>query len=72
MSLYLPNSASLDLEGKREVVWNWILFKIIFGCGKMDEVCEVMPGQSFADFSYRNPNQQFLTSDELEAFIEES
>ena len=32
----------------------------------------VMPGQSLVDFSYRNPNLQFLTFDELEAILVES
>ena len=33
---------------------------------------KVMPCQSLVDFSYRNPNLPFLTSDELGAFLEES
>ena len=30
MNLYLPNDAFLELEDKREVVENWILFKMSF------------------------------------------
>ena len=40
MNLYLSNGAFLELEDKREVIGNWILFKMSFGWGKMGEVCE--------------------------------
>ena len=56
MGQYLSNAASLDLEDKREVVGNEILFKMSFGCGKWMKYVKVMPGQSSVDFSYKNPN----------------
>ena len=40
MSLYISNGAFIKLEYRRECVGNWILFKMSFGWGKMDEVCE--------------------------------
>ena len=48
MSLYLSNGASLKLEDKTEVVGDWILFKISFGWGKMDEVCESYAWSKFS------------------------
>ena len=48
MSLYLPNDAFLELEGKREVVGNWICLKMSFGWGKMDEVCESYAWSKFS------------------------
>ena len=58
--LHLPNDAFLRLEGKRKVVGNWILFKIIFGWGKWMKYVKVVSGQSSVDFSYRNPNLAIL------------
>ena len=48
MRSYLPYEAYFGLEHKKKVVGNLIVFKMSFGWGKVDEVCESYAWSKFS------------------------